>query len=294
MRSRPEDFELTRPQSLDHALQLLAQPVAKSGADRWRVFAGGTDVMVSYEAGELKDRYWLDLSRIDALRGINIAAQTLSLGALTSYSEIRCDQHIAQKFPLLAEAARHTGSIAIQNRGTLGGNIANASPAADTPPVLLAYGAKINLTSHQGRRSLAYEDFHTGYKTTERRIDEIIHSVDLALDQQWTHHYFRKVGTRKAQAISKVVLAGVAEVRGGRLLDLRLGAGSVADRPKRLKHCEGALRGVDLAQPLVGRLRQALPFDVAPIDDIRSTAEYRFGVTLQLLQEFLQQIGAKN
>ena len=136
-----------------------------------------------------------------------------------------------------------TGTIANQNRATLGGNICNASPAADTPPALLAYGATITLISSTGTRTLPYTEFHLSYKKTVLRPDELVYSVSVPRDFAGYRQYIRKVGTRNALAISKIALAGLSRLDGNKITDIRLGAASLTDRPVRCSATEAALLG---------------------------------------------------
>src|SRR5277367_3041183 len=187
------------PRDLAAALERMA-----SEPGVWRAFAGGTDLMVLLEAGKLPHRKFLNIWNLGELRGIAATAEHVTLGALTTYSEVQRHEILAREFPLLCRAAAETGSVATQNRGTLGGNIANASPAADSPPALLVYNADLELVSASGSRWLPYHGFWTGYKQTNLRPDELIRAIRVARPRGTWKQYFRKVGTRRAQAISKI------------------------------------------------------------------------------------------
>jgi CO/xanthine dehydrogenase FAD-binding subunit len=255
MRSYVPGYELLAARNLAHALDLLGE---------YRPLAGGTDVMVLFEAGKLTHRMWVSIWGLAELRGIGVTPDSVTIGALTTYTEVRRNAVLAAEFPMLAEAAAQTGGIATQNRGTLGGNIANASPAADTPPALLAYDAEVELTSRRATRWIPYRTFHRGYKEMDLAPDELLTRIRLPRRFAGWTHYYRKVGTRKAQAISKVCFAGVK--RGS---EVRVALGSVAPVPL-------LLDGANLAA-------------IAPIDDIRSTAHYRARVAQNLLEDFLRQ-----
>lgn len=189
---------------------------------------------------------------------------------------------------MLCQAASETGGLAIQNRGTLGGNIANASPAGDSPPALLAYDAEVELVSAGGTRRLPFEGFHTGYKQMLMRPDELIKSVRLPRAAAAPRaHYYRKVGTRKAQAISKICFAACAELGENRIKDVRIALGSVAPTVVRCRRTEDALRGRAPDAEAVGAAQAGLKSEIAPIDDIRSTADYRLRVALNVLEDFL-------
>jgi CO/xanthine dehydrogenase FAD-binding subunit len=280
MRADLPNYEMATPATLSEALRQLA--------DGWQPFAGGTDLMVLLEAGKLTHRQFISLWHLPELRGIAATHEYVTLGALTTYSQIQKHEVLQQEFPLLCQAASLTGSVAIQNRGTLGGNIANASPAADSLPALLVYEAEVELVAANGARWVAYRDFHTGYKTTVMRRDELIRAVRLPRATAGWRQHMRKVGTRKAQAISKVCIAALAQVEDGILRDLRLAYGSVAPVPWRAGQTEAVLRGctVDDAAALL-RASAALAAELKPIDDVRSTAEYRNQVAANLLKEFL-------
>src|SRR5690349_14097136 len=216
MRSYLPRYELCAPHDLTEALELMA---AHPG--EWKPFAGGTDLMVLLEQGKLQHRKYMSLMRIADLRGIEISNSHVLIGALTTYSQLQRDTVLRDEFPLLCQAASETGSIANQNRGTLGGNIANASPAADSPPALLIYDAELELTSKRGARWIPYARFHTGYKQMDMAPDEIISRIRLPRSGKQWKLYYRKVGTRKAQAISKVCFAGAAEIADGKIRNIR-------------------------------------------------------------------------
>jgi CO/xanthine dehydrogenase FAD-binding subunit len=246
--------------------------------------------MVVYNAGRLKATGFLDLSRLAELRGIEEDGACLAFGSLTTFSELRDCRAVYQHFPSLVKSARATGALAIQNRGTLGGNIVNASPAADTPPSLLAYGAELELVSSRGRRRVAYDRFHRGYKQMDLEPDELIARILVPKPEGRSFHYFRKVGTRQAQAISKVCLAAHARIVDGNLAELRIGLGSVAPAPVRARNAEAALVGKPIANLPVVAARAALLDDMSPIDDIRASAHYRSVVTQNVLGHMLREL----
>ena len=200
MPARVDRLTLERPRSLKAALSLLA------GDPRLTPIAGCTDVYVGLHFGTVKEQRFIDLWNLDELRGIGLDGGRLRIGALTTYSEIIASKLVTRRLPMLVAASREVGGAQIQNRGTLGGNIANASPAGDTLPVLAAAGAEVVLRSTRGQRTVPFESFYTGYRASVRQPDELIEAVEFpAIDgRQW----WRKVGTRRAQAISKVMMAG--------------------------------------------------------------------------------------
>jgi CO/xanthine dehydrogenase FAD-binding subunit len=282
MRAYVPDYELRAPLTLGGALDLLA---GEPGA--WRAFAGGTDLMVLFEAGVLAHKKFLSVWHLRELKGVEVTDEHVTLGALTTYTDVQRHEVLRREFPALCGAARETGGWAIQNRGTLGGNIANASPAADSPPALLAYDAELELVSSGGARWIKYGEFHTGYKQTTLRADELIARVRLPRPTGDLRSYYRKVGTRRAQAISKVCLAATASVREGRPESVRIAVGSVAPTVVRCARTEELLRGRKIDAGLIESARETLAREIAPIDDIRSTKEYRLRVAANLLEEFL-------
>jgi CO/xanthine dehydrogenase FAD-binding subunit len=292
-----DQFQLVTPASLREALDDLARhPDA-------RPFAGGTDLMVVLEAGHLPPGRFVSLQHCRELLGIQETPEGVSLGALTTYTEIRDSTLLSRRYPMLGIAASETGGLATQNRGTIGGNIANASPAADTPPALLVYDAELELLSATGTRRVPYRSFHHGYKKMDLAPGEIIARVHVPpkggsyMSSSWLppsggrdgfwRDYYRKVGTRRAQAISKVCFAGSILMDGSQVKDVRIALGSVAPTVVRATRTEGALRGQRLDAAAIAAAAHVLASEVAPIDDIRSTARYRARVTANLLREFL-------
>jgi carbon-monoxide dehydrogenase medium subunit len=276
------------PTGLAAALALLADG---DGAP-WRPLAGGTDLMVQVagEIGEPPTRV-LDIWRLDELRGIGIEDGALALGALTTYTDIRRSALVAEHLPALAEAAATIGAAQIQNRGTIGGNVVNASPAGDTLPVLLATGAELVLASAAGERTVAADDFWTGYRTTARRDDELLVRVRIPLvdDRQVR---FRKVGTRRAQAISKVVIAlAWTPSSDGAWSDVRVALGSVAATTIRARETELAIEGRPPNRETADAAVAALTAELAPIDDVRSTADYRRTVAGRVLHRLMRDAG---
>lgn len=243
--------------------------------------AGCTDLYVSLNLGTLTPTTFVNLWRLDELRGIERRAGALRIGALTTYAEIVASRVIKRDLPMLVAAAREIGGLQIQNRGTLGGNVANASPAGDSLPVLAAVDAQVELHSTAGARLVPFTSFYTGYRKSVARLDELI--VAFHIPRVSGRQWFRKVGARAAQAISKVVVAGVAGP------EPRIAAGSVAPTVIRLTRTEEALA----AGKPVEEAQQALYADIAPIDDIRSTAEYRARVAANLIAQFCRETGLR-
>ena len=286
MRSDPADYELIAPGNLKAVVSLLADEPGK-----WLPIAGGTDVMVLYAAGKLPARKLVSIWNLPELRGVEISPDEIRIGAGCTYTDLREHEIIAREFPLLASAARWTGGIANQNRGTLGGNIVNASPAADSLPALLVYEAELILVSGRGERRVPYLDFHTGYKKMKLAPDELIRAVCLGRRFSNYLHYARKVGAREAQALSKVCVAALGRLRGGGAIDdVRIALGSVAPVPLRLTEVERIVKGRPVEPELVQLTRKMTSAAIQPIDDIRSTARYRSAVAGNLVAEFLEQL----
>jgi len=285
MRAYLPEYELKAVGNLAEALTLLSN---EPGV--WRPFAGGTDLMVLFEAGRLEHKKYVNIWNLPELRGVEVTPGHVTLGALTTYTEVQASEVLQQEFPLLCRAASETGGLAIQNRGTLGGNIANASPAGDSPPALLVYDAELELVSAQGARWLPYNGFHTGYKQTLMRPDELIKSIRLPRFVEPWRQYYRKVGTRKAQAISKICFAGLARLEGRTIADARIALASVAPVVVRCSQTEDVLRNRTVDAALLKEARAALAQEISPIDDIRSTADYRLQVALNVLEEFLTEL----
>ena len=282
MRSFVPAFEMKTPSRLDSALELLSR---EPGI--WRPFAGGTDLMVLFESGKLPHRRFVNLWNFNELRGIEVTRSHIAIGALTTYTDIQRDATLQREFPLLCKAAAETGGVATQNRGTIGGNIANGSPAADSPPALLVFDAELELISASGSRRVSYHGFHTGYKQMDLRADELIARIWLPRARGAWKTYFRKVGTRRAQAISKVCFAGGVQLDKGIARDVRVAVGSVAPIVIRAVRTEEYLRGKPLEASTISHARKVFADEIAPIDDIRSTSRYRRTVAQNLLEEFL-------
>jgi CO/xanthine dehydrogenase FAD-binding subunit len=284
MRGNAESHELIAPGSLASVLNLLA---AEPGV--WTPIAGGTELMVAHSAGRLKPSRLVSLWGIPDLRFIDVTAGSIAIGAGVPFIDMRRHAALAD-LPLLAKAAAWIGSIANQSRATLGGNLVNGSPAADSSPALLAYDAEIEMVSVRGSRRVPYHAFHTGYKRNVLAPDELLFAVHLPRRFAGHRQYLRKVGTRRAMAISKVALAATALIEGDIVHEIRLGAASVAAFPVRLYRTEEAVLGQRVTEETVTAARSAVLAEAQPIDDIRSTAEYRRSVAANLIEEFLHEL----
>jgi CO/xanthine dehydrogenase FAD-binding subunit len=268
MRTAISPLRLLQPTSLQDALRLLRDEGPLTP------LAGCTDVYVGLNFGTRGDQRFLNIWSLDELRGIERRSGMLRIGALTTYTEIIRSAHVRRRLPMLVAASREVGAVQIQNRGTLGGNIANGSPAGDTLPVLAAAEALVELQGAGWVRTVPFVDYCTGYRASVRRPDELITAIEFPAVEG--AQYFRKVGTRAAQSISKVVIAAVRADRP------RIALGSVAPTVVRLPRTEAALaEGAPLADA-----QALLQQEISPIDDIRSTAAYRRRVAANLLAEF--------
>src|ERR1700732_3680159 len=282
MRSNPSDYEMTALPSLHSTVSLLAR---EPGV--WLPIAGGTDVMVQYAAGKLPARKLVSIWNLPELRRIEATPGEIQIGAACTYTDLRKHALVAREFPLLCSAARWTGGIANQNRGTIGGNIVNASPAADSLPALLAYDAELILVSVRGERRLPYVSFHTDYKQTLMAPDELVKAVCLPRLFVAYFSHARKVGARNAQAISKVCIAALGRMADSVVEDVRIALGSVAPVPLRLTETEQIVKGQTIDSNLLFLARKAVADKIQSIDDIRSTARYRAAVAGNLVAEFL-------
>jgi len=283
----PAEPPVESPTTLVDAYRLLMEP-----GPAWRPVAGGTDLLVQItgDLGPPPDRV-LNIWGLDEMRGITLDGDELVIGALTTYTDLRASALVGELLPALVAAAATIGAAQIQNRGTVGGNLVNASPAGDTLPIWLATDTVIVLGSAAGERTVAANEFFPAYRQTARRDDELVLRVRVPLLPR-RHVRFRKVGTRRAQAISKVVLA-LSWLTGddGTWNDTRLALGSVAATPVRSAATEAALDGRQPIRATADAAAAALSADIQPIDDVRSTADYRRLVAGRVLRRLLRDEG---
>jgi CO/xanthine dehydrogenase FAD-binding subunit len=283
MRGDAASMTVLRPASAGEALRAYARrPDALP-------LAGGTDLLVTWNAGHLNGRAVLDLGGVREWDRIRARAGGLRIGALVTHSRLEEDPRVRRRFPLLVSACSVVGGLAIQNRGTLVGNVANASPAGDTFPPLAVYEAVVHAVSPADRRSIRILDVFAGVKKTTLRPGELIEAVEIPfLKRPPARQLFRKVGTRAAQALSKVVAAGLLwRRRDGRIEELRFALGSVAPTVRRLPRVEALVAGERPTLALADEAARLAAEEIAPIDDVRSTADYRRFVSQALLRDFL-------
>jgi CO/xanthine dehydrogenase FAD-binding subunit len=289
MRGNADAPEMIAPGSLSAVLSLLA-----AAPGEWTPIAGGTELMVAHAAGRLGAHRFVSLWGIPELRFIKAQAENTVIGAASTFRDLRAHAEIAAAFPLLARASSWIGSIANQSRATLGGNLANGSPAADSSPALLVYDAEIELVSVRGCRRIPYSTFHTGYKQNAMAPDELLYAIHLPRRFARHKQYLRKVGTRRAMAVSKVELAATLLLENRIVSEVRVAAASLAPFPVRLYQVEATLLGQSIDAHTIQSARQALLAEAKPIDDLRSTAEYRRQVAANLLEEFLHELPSED
>ncbi len=258
---------------------------------RAKLLAGGTDLMVQLHDRVAVAPAYLNIWNLDELRGIQDIGDTLRIGALTTYTQMMRSPLMRQFCPILIDAAKTVGGVQIQNRGTLGGNIVNASPAGDTLPILAAFDAKLELGSHRGVRMVPFNEFYTGYRQTVLAQDELVVAVHLPKPASNEHLFFQKVGSRQALVISKVVVAGKAWFDEGKQVhSIQIGVGSVAPTVIRLRQTEALLQGQVLTEALIENAKKSAIQEVRPITDVRSNEHYRRTITGNVLVRFLRQL----
>lgn len=286
-------YELTRPSSLAEACRVLAE--RETARSRTVLLAGGTDFMVQVSQGKLAPDplpLVLDVSRLDELRGVRLEGSSLRIGAAATYLELQRDPIVREYAPLVAAMTHDIGGPTIQARGTLGGNLATASPAADGVAAIAAYDPIVEVQSVRGVRRIPMAELQTGYKQTSRAADEVLVAVELPLPAHGSAWCWRKVGTRLAQAISKVALGAVAEVHDGKVGRIGLAMASVGPTTALLPRTRALVTSLPLASLTAAAVDEAVSADVAPIDDVRSTREYRAHTARAVVRGFLRDLGA--
>ncbi|GAC1366738.1 MAG: hypothetical protein NVSMB47_18000 [Polyangiales bacterium] len=286
--------ELVRPRSIEETCALLARRHADG--QRTVLLAGGTDLIVEEHLAPPSSsapakRLVVDVSSLRELHRIEERGDVIRLGGGVTYLALRTDPRITTRLPLLTAMAKDVGALQIQARGTLAGNLATASPAADGTCALAALDTVIGLASVRGEREVPLSAFYRGYKQTEREPDELIAWIDVRVPSVGARWAWRKVGTRLAQAISKVALAATVELTDGVVHDVRLGMASVAPTTAFLPKTRASLEGRALGALDVDATLAALGEDIAPIDDVRSTAHYRLHVARALIRELVRGFG---
>ena len=284
MKSYLPEYELTQASTLEDAL-------TKLNNEKISPIAGGTDLMVLLDAGKLPGGKFLDINNISSLKSIDEDETHIYIGALCTFTDLRENKIVQQNFPMVCEAGRWSGAKAIQNRGTIGGNICNASPAGDTPPALLCYDAEVELSSIDGVRWLSYDEFHLDYKKLAKNKNELLTRIKMPKSNPKRKEHYEKVGTRLAQAISKICFAGLVELdEKNTIQKIRLSWGAMGPYVLRSKQTETSLIGKKLTKSNIADAIKVLESELKPIDDIRSNAEYRKKVASNILNHFLNQV----
>ncbi len=278
-----------------HKATTLPEAIALCGMHgrTMAVLAGGTDLIVQWRTGAITPSGFIDISNVAELKVIVEADDDMiEIGAGATHAQIATSDIIRTHAPILAEACRSIGAVQIQNRGTIGGNVMNASPAGDAPPVFMALEADFKVQDIKGERWILAENFFTGYRRTALRPGELLTAVRIRKRRKEELQRFFKVGTRRAQAISKVVLAVNARISHGGVERIAIAVGSVAPITVRAPGTEALLRGKAITTALIGKARRSLADEVTPIDDVRSTADYRRHICGTLIARFLKEITA--
>jgi CO/xanthine dehydrogenase FAD-binding subunit len=287
------DAKLVRAKTIDHACELLAE--AEAAGKNATILAGGTDWVVDRHLVSVDKATRVDLAvdvtGVDELRAVRWYTRAgeprVGVGGGVTYWMLRNDKRLAKEIPMLGAMARDVGAVQIQTRGTLAGNIATASPAADGVPVLMALDGEVKIRSVHGERTVLLDQFFTGYRKTVLEKSEVIVEIELRVPRANARATWRKVGTRSAQSIAKVALGSVIEVDRGTITRARFGMASVAAVTHPLPHVRTLLEGKKASDMTRDLLDAALASDVAPIDDVRSTGAYRMHVAKTLLWQAL-------
>jgi CO/xanthine dehydrogenase FAD-binding subunit len=262
---------------------------ARAAHPSWAVIAGGTDLMVGANERPAPEGL-LDLWGLRELTGAAVVDGVIRIGAATPYAELIASPLVRRELPSLWNAVREIGAVQIQSRGTIGGNVVTSSPVGDTLPVLLAFYARIEVASTRGTRHIPYQEFITGYRKTALAPDELVTAIELAQPPPGTHQFWRKVGTRRAQAISKVMCSAFARLAGGWIEFAAMAFGAVADRPIRIPDAEKLLIGQQPTPELAERIALAVRDSITPIDDVRSSADYRREVAGKIAARFVLEL----
>ncbi|MCD5416483.1 xanthine dehydrogenase family protein subunit M [Candidatus Bipolaricaulota bacterium] len=269
------------------SIEDLLQQIGEPGA---RIICGGTDLLVKMRSGAISPERLLDISEIDALRAIEEKDGRIEIGAAVTESEILASELVTVCLPLLRTALVHLGSLQIRNRGTLGGNLVNASPAADSAVPLLLYNAELILQRAGSERSIPVEEFFRGPGQTALASGEFLRTVSIPIPREGFDPFFHKVGRRRALAIAIASLGALLWVEGGVVAEARLAAGSVAPTAIRLSRTENLLTGEKITPELIAQARELAAQEVSPITDIRASAGYRREVIGDLVERFLNEV----
>ncbi len=285
-----EDIECLYPKNLSEAFALLANEKT-----RGRPVAGGTDLMVQWSSGVLPiPERVIDVFNLSELKDIRETAEAVEIGSGVTHMQLRSSPLVQKSLPALAASAATIGGIQIQSRGTMGGNVANASPAGDLAPALMITGGFVVMASAQGERKVELNRFYLGYRKIDLRPDELIVRFILPKLPAGHQEGFHKLGTRKAQAISKVMGAWRGQIEQGVVKSLAVSLGSIAPVPVRLLELEKWIVGKTVNAKLLAEAERRAAAEVNPIDDIRSTADYRRWVSGRLVRKFLESLSGRD
>lgn len=278
-----------------HKAVTLPEAVALNAAySNFPVLAGGTDLIVQWRAGIRNLQGVVDISGVEEMKSIDFNEDVIEIGACSTHAEISRNTEVIKYLPLLAKACRSIGAVQIQNRGTIGGNIMNASPAGDIPPALVVYDTDLLLSSVKGERWVAARDFFVGYRKTALNPDELLTKIRIRkVRRRDERAEFYKIGTRRAQAISKVVMCIRAEIFHGGISDIAIALGSMAPTVVRAYGTEALLKGKMITEALIDQAGRSLSDEFHPIDDVRSTSKYRSFVCGGLICRYLKQVNLK-
>ncbi len=276
-----------QPQTLAEALSMARQH------PDYTVIAGGTDLLVASKDSPAPVGM-IDLMAVEALSGISATQDGIAIGATTTYASVLSSPLITENYSLLHAACKEVGASQIQARGTLGGNIATSSPVGDSLPALLALDAQIQVESEDNARSIPYRDFLTGYRKVDLAADELIVAITLPLPDPEALQYWRKVGTRRAQSISKVMIAAVGKVENNLITGARIALGAVADRTVLLDRVCDAIEGKPANESTAVLAKETVRATITPIDDLRSSAEYRLSTAENIVARFVLNLGTAN
>jgi len=277
------------PQKIEEALEILFRY-----GKEIEVIAGGTDLLIQYYDRLYEINGWLDLKNIKELKGIKIHQNQMEIGAMVTHTQLEKSEDIKKYFPILGQAAADIGSPQIRNRGTIGGNIVNASPAGDLLAPLMAYWAKFKLLSGKDETLVPAENFFLGPKKTILRPDQLLIQIILPLPKKKTYGCWIKIGKRKALIIATITLALVVEIDENNKIikDVRACLGSVAPTPIEIKEIREKMIGKKFSELDFAELGQIIEDKISPIDDIRGTREYRKDVAKNIMINALEEIGS--
>ncbi len=275
-------FEYLEPTSIDEALLMLNQ--RKNEA---KVMAGGTDLMPLMRDKIIVPKCIVDINRLSKLEFVRESENEIRIGALTRLRTIEASLLIQERLPVLAEAAERIGSIQVRNVATIGGNLVNASPAADMAPPLLVYEAAVRLRSKTGQREIPLSEFFVGVKKVAIGDDELLTDIIVPKPSHHTGGGFLKIGNRNALTISIASAAACVTLEKPKRCKVRIALGSVASTPVRARKAEALLEGQDITDRAIREASEQVIEEIDPISDLRASAEYRREISKVLVKRTL-------